>query len=40
MSFVHFLHSHVGLNEIQELTKRSLRRKPFCLAIGKEWEEK
>ena len=28
-----------GLNEIQELTKQSLRNKPFCLAIGKEWEE-
>ena len=40
MSFVHFLHSDVGLKEIQELTKQSLRSKPFCLAIGKEWEEK
>ena len=40
MSFAHFLHSHVGLNEIQELTKQSLRNKPFCLATGKEWEEK
>ena len=40
MSFVHFLHSHVGLTEIQELTKQSLRSKPFCLAVGKEWEEK
>ena len=40
MSFVHLLHSHVGLNEIQELTKQSLRNKPFCLAVGKEWEEK
>ena len=29
-----------GLNEIQELTKQSLRNKPFCLAVGKEWEEK
>ena len=34
--FVHFLYSHVGLNEIQKLTKQS----PFCLAVGKEWEEK
>ena len=31
---------HPGLNEIQELTKQSLRNKPFCLAVGKEWEEK
>ena len=29
-----------GLNEIKELTKQSLRNKPFCLATGKEWEEK
>ena len=29
-----------GLNEIRELTKQSLRNKPFCLAVGKEWEEK
>ena len=28
------------MNEIQELTKQSLRTKPFCLTIGKEWEEK
>ena len=40
MSYVHFLHFHLGLNEIQELTNQSLRSKPFCLAVGKEWEQK
>ena len=37
--YFHFIF-HQGLTEIQELTKQSLRNKPFCLAVGKEWEEK
>ena len=36
--FVNIFYS--GLNEIRELTKQSLRNKPFCLAVGKQWEEK
>ena len=29
----------LGLDEIQEFTKQSLKTKPFLWAIGKEWEE-
>ena len=31
-----FLYS-LGLQEIQLLTKQSMRTKPFCLASGKQW---
>ena len=32
-------YSFLGLDEIQEFTKQSLKTKPFLWAIGKEWEE-